>query len=392
MDRGTTVNAEVVVIGLGAMGSSVLYQLAKTGHSAIGIDRHDPPHAFGSSHGETRVTRLAIGEGAEFIPLVAKSHEIWRELEAEIGETLLVQCGALMIGPGSSPTMHHGKADFVRHTTALALERGIPHETLDADEMRRRYPVLSGLKDGDIGYFEPSAGYVFPERIIGAELAMARKAGARTMPDTVVRSIDRSGGGIRVDTSNGTVTADRVIVAAGTWTGPLLGGVYDRNLKVRRQLLHWFETEPEHLDALRALPVVIWQHGTGNEDYFYSFPVLPGDDRFKAASEQYAHTCLPDELDRDVRPDEPVVLYEAHLRGRVAGVGPTPVRSAVCAYAVTPDHGFIIDLHPDNDRIHVISACSGHGFKHSGGIGHAVVRALQDPEDRDTAFAVSRYV
>ena len=145
---------DTIVIGLGAVGSACLYQLAKRGQRVLGIDRFAPPHAMGSSHGETRITRQAIGEGDAYMPLVKRSHEIWREVETGTGAELLVQCGALILADRNSAANHHGKGDFVRRTIAAAERFGILHEVLDAAEIRARYPQL-GLAGNELGYSEP---------------------------------------------------------------------------------------------------------------------------------------------------------------------------------------------------------------------------------------------
>src|SRR5882724_8062273 len=154
-----TEQADFVVIGLGAMGSAVSYQLAKRGVSVIGIDRLAPPHPMGSSHGETRITRQAVGEGGSYAPLVLNSHRIWRELEADSGEKLLSQCGVLVMAPGTGTTSHHGKPDFVARSIKVARDFGIVHEILDGAEITRRFPQFLNLAGNERAYYEPGGGY-----------------------------------------------------------------------------------------------------------------------------------------------------------------------------------------------------------------------------------------
>ena len=155
------------------MGSAVLYQLAKRGAHVIGIDRFVPPHQMGSSHGETRITRQAVGEGRSYAPLVLNSHRIWRELEADTGKKLLNDCGVLVMAPGSGQTSHHGKPDFVARSIEVAGDFGIIHEVLDGAEVARRFPQFLGLAGNEKAYYEPGGGYVFPERCISALLERA---------------------------------------------------------------------------------------------------------------------------------------------------------------------------------------------------------------------------
>ena len=158
--------ADVLVVGLGAVGSAALYQSAKLGARAIGIDRFDPPHDQGSSHGDTRITREAIGEGREFVPLVQRSNQIWEELEAATGRSLLTRNGGLVLASPSMPGDHHGSTSFIQDTIAAAAEFGIAHEVLSAEELRHRYPQFR-LRGDEIGYFEPGAGFLRPEAMRG---------------------------------------------------------------------------------------------------------------------------------------------------------------------------------------------------------------------------------
>lgn len=372
---------DVAVVGLGAMGSATLYQCARRGMKAIGIDRHSPPHTLGSSHGDTRITRLAVGEGPAYVPFVKASHRIWRELEHETGETLLTECGALVIAGSEGGNSHHGKADFVRETCRAAESYGIAHEILASDALRSRFPYLIGLKGDEIAYFEPEGGFVRPEACIRAQLTMARRHGAEIRTETPALSVVcRPTGGVLIDTSAGAVIADKVIIAAGAWTAGLIGEVFPDILTVTRQVLHWFKVE-NRPSVPKNSPVMIWMHGESDTDYFYAFPPQFGEGAMKFATEQYAQTTSVDTIRRTVDPEESKEMFERHVRGRVAGIIGHAVRSAACLYTTTPDRGFVLDCLPANPDVFVISACSGHGFKHSAGIGAAVADRLEGSQE-----------
>ena len=360
------------MVGLGAMGAATLYQLARRGVPAVGIDRFAPPHAMGSSHGETRITRVAVGEGEAYVPFVRRSHEIWRELEAATGDTLLQQCGLLMMAPRGVRTGHHGKTDFLHRTEAVACRHAVPHEMLDAAAIAARFPAFL-LRGNEEGYLEPGGGFVHPERCISAQLAEARRLGATVLTGQAVGAVRRDGAGMVVDTDAGPVRADRVVVAAGAWAGRLLGLAFEPVLVPYRQVLHWVPLADEAPFRPGACPAYIWMHGSEPEDYFYGFPALPGSGEAKVATEQYGAACDPATVDRTVAPGEGAAMHGAHIAGRLRGAG-VPVRSAACLYTVTPDSGFVIARHPAEERITVVSACSGHGFKHSAGIGEAVAQ------------------
>ncbi len=388
-----TEGVDVAVIGLGAMGSAVLYQLARRGARVMGIDRYVPPHAFGSSYGETRITRQAVGEGRDYVPFVRDSQRIWRELELETGKALFNQCGALVIGPGDGVTTHHGMQDFAARSIDAAERYGIAHEVLDGAEVERRFPMFRGFSGNEKAYYEAEGGYVVPEACIAAHLDGAMALGATVRNGVEVHAIEQEATGVRLQTSDGPLRADRVVIAAGAWSAPLLGAPFDRLLSVSRQLLYWYA-----LDDVSAYgpdsPVFIWMYGRTDTDYFYGFPPMPGEASIKVAKEQYVTTTTADAVDRTVRLAETERMYRENVEGRLAGVTPRLSKAAVCLYTVTPDRGFIIDAHPTQDRVIVVSACSGHGFKHSAGIGLAVAEVLTDGRSRvDLApFALSRFL
>ena len=197
-----TTRFDTIVIGLGAMGSAALYQLAKAGQRVLGIDQFAPPHRMGSSHGETRITRLACGEGPEYTQFARRSHEIWRELEAKTGKSLLVQNGFLAISGEGPRAANHENPDFLATTIEAAERAGIAHELLTDAEIRQRYPAFNIL-DRDRAYFEPEAGYVFPEECIAAQLQQATALGAQVRTNETVKGFTTAGGSAQVTTDRG---------------------------------------------------------------------------------------------------------------------------------------------------------------------------------------------
>jgi sarcosine oxidase len=364
----------VVVVGLGAFGSAVLYQLAALGVRAVGVDRFSPPHAMGSSHGESRITRLAVGEGDAYAPLVRRSHELWREIEAESGAALFRQTGGLIMAPRDGAPLHHGKDNFLRRSIAVAERAGIAHEVLAAEEIAARYPQFR-LRGDELGYFEPSAGMLAPEACVAAQLRLAIGLGAEVRFNETVRSVRQAGSCVRVETSGGVIEAARCVVTAGPWIAGLLPALRPV-ARVYRQVLHWFAPlRPADFRADR-FPVFIWMHGDGEEDYFYGFPVAEGGVDLKVASESYAGTCDPDGMNRAVAAEEQAAMYSRHVLGRLRDVSDQATRSAACLYTVTPDAGFVVDALPGMERVLAVSACSGHGFKHSAAVGEAVAQVV----------------
>lgn len=370
--------ADAIVIGLGAMGSAAALQLARRGAKVVGIDRFSPPHEHGSSHGETRITREAIGEGECYVPLVKRAHEIWREIEAETGEELLVQCGGLVLSGARSS--HPKKAGFLDQTVAAARRYNIPHEVLSAEEVRTRFPQFV-LEGDERAYFEPGAGFVYPERCIAAQLRLAAQAGASIRTGEIVTAISSSGSGVRVETDRGVYEAGRAILSAGAWN-PGLAVSPLGHMSIHRQVLNWFEAEDPAQYTPGRFPVFIWMHGSEG-DQSYGFPIPPGTEGLKVATETYERTLgSPDEIDRTVASVETAFTYDKHVRGRLRGVTERCLKSKTCLYTLAPDSRFVIDAHPENDRLTIVSACSGHGFKHSAAIGEAVAEHTLEGRSR----------
>ena len=383
-------HAEVIVVGLGAVGSATLYQLARRGVRAIGIDRFRPPHDQGSSHGETRITRLGVGEGEAYVPLAVRSHAIWRELEAETGLALLLACGFALIDSSRGSSVMHGKAGFAERTFAAARRFGIAHERLTATELESRFPAF--ILDGDEQiYFEPGGGLVYPERCIAAQLERARALGAVVRENEPVRHLRPQGSGVAVVTDNACLQADRVVVAAGGWTPALVRGPFAR-LRLLRQVLHWIQPKDPELFSPAAFPTFIWTHGPRVVDTFYGFPLVStGTAGVKMATEQYAIAIDdPGALERRVHPAEFTALLEDHVHGRVGGLSDRAVGSEACFYTSAEDGDFVIGHASDSDRVLVASACSGHGFKHSAAMGEHLAKVSIGVEPLTTRFSAAR--
>lgn len=382
---------DVAVVGLGAAGAATLYQLARRGVSVVGIDRFSPPHIYGSTHGDTRITREAIGEGEAYTPLVRRSHAIWRELEAETGQDLLTQCGGLIIEAAGGGAAGHHRHEFLASTIACARRYGIEHELLTAADVKHRFPQF-GVDGTESAYYEPTAGFVRPERCVGAQLTVAARLGADIRRDERVLAVEPSGGGVRVRTDGGAVEAGRVVLAVGPWVRDFIGAELFRLFAVYRQVLNWFELSPEAGDHTSgAMPVFIWGLDDGNT--FYGFPAIDGTREIKVADEQLDSPTTADEASLDVEAGEPRALYERLLSVRLPGLSSRCLRTARCLYTVTPDANFVIDDHPDLPGVLLVSPCSGHGFKHSAGVGEAIAqRVTTGTSDADLSpFRLDRF-
>ncbi len=366
-----TTHFDVIVIGLGAVGSAAAWQLARRGARVLGLDRFSPPHDQGSSHGHTRITRLAVGEGPEYVPLVMRSHQIWREIEAATGESLLVQTGGLVIGPSDGRSSMHGQRDFVGQTLAVARAHGIAHEELSPQALRDRFPAFLTRGDERI-YFEPESGYLRPEACVAAQLGLARRSGAQLQMDEPAQTISDAGHSVTVRTASATYQAAQAVVCAGAWLPGLMGPPFAGTLKAHRQTLFWFEPEDESIYQAARFPVFIWSHGPTAADVSYGFPIAPGQGGVKVGAEQYDTECTPDEMSRDVSAEEAAQVHANHVQGRFRGLSAQVRHAAACVYTVAPQSRFVVTRARAVPQAVVVSACSGHGFKHSAALGEAV--------------------
>jgi sarcosine oxidase len=379
---------DAIVLGLGAMGAAATYQLARRGARVLGIDQYAPPHEFGSTHGETRITRVACGEGPEYTAFAQRSHEIWRELEAETGLELLTQNGFLAISGAGNRSSNHGVADFLGGTVAAAKAGGVRHEILDAATIRRRHPAFN-VADGDTAYHDSVGGFVRPEQCITAQLRTATRLGAELSLNEQVVSFEQADAGVSVRTGKQTYRGRQLIVAAGAWLPGLLGPALAGSFMVTRQVLYWFRARSEAAHAEFAperFPVYIWQ--LPRHQSIYGFPAVGGiEEGVKLATEQYDVATTPQSVSRTVDADEIREMYETYVEPFFPGLSPVCVRHKVCLYTWVDNARFIIDRHPALDRVIVASPCSGHGFKHSAGIGELLAEMVLDGKKPNPRFA-----
>jgi sarcosine oxidase len=382
---------DVIVVGLGAAGAATLFQLARRGTAVLGIDSHSPPHVFGSTHGDTRITREAIGEGMYYTPLVRRSHAIWRELEAETGQDLLTQCGGLIIEAAGGGAAGHHRHDFLSQTIACAEHYGVPHERLDAAGVTARFPQFK-LQGDESAYYEPGAGFVRPERCVDAQLTLAERHGAEVRRNERVLAIESNAGVVRVRTDQGVHEAPRVVLAVGPWIQDFVDQRELLLFRIYRQVLLWFALRPGAADHTPgAMPVYIWGLNDGNA--FYGFPEVDGAHTIKVATEHLEVPTTADAASMDVDDAETRETYDELIGPRLPAVSPNLERTARCLYTVTPDANFVVDEHPRLPGVLLVSPCSGHGFKHSAGLGEAIAQLVTTgTSDVDlTPFRIGRF-
>jgi len=254
----------------------------------------------------------------------------------------------------------------------------VPHEVLGAAAVRQRWPQFR-MQDDEAAVFEPGAGVVFPERCVGAQLSMARRAGAVLRGDTPVQRLERTASGLAVHTQAGVFHAPQLLLTAGAWLPGLLAGAgiaWTAQLRVLRQTLHWLAPDDAARFAPAACPTFIWTRGHRYEDTFYGMPLLDGVPGVKVGTEQFEHDTEPGALQREVGDAETADLHTRLVQPRLAGLGGRAVKRAACLYTMAPDGRFRVDAPAAWPGLTLVSACSGHGFKHSAALGEALAERL----------------
>lgn len=355
---------DVIVVGLGAVGSAAASALARRGAAVLGLDRFRPPHDLGSSHGRSRIIRTAYFEDPAYVPLVRRAFQGWRELEARTGRRLLRMTGALMLGAEGSA--------LIQGTLTSCRTWQLAHETLDAGEIARRFPALTP-PPGTVGVYEADGGALAPEECIRATLGEASKAGAELRFGEPARAWEPAAGGVEVTTGTGRFRAARLVLCAGAWTPGLLRAPLP--LEPERQVLHWFQpkTRPEAFTP-GALPAFVWERAPG--EYYYGLPEADGQ-AVKFARHHGGAPCDPDTVDRTVSPGD-IAAVAAPRRELLPDLDEQPTASQVCLYTNSPDHHFVVGLHPAAAGVAIAAGLSGHGFKFAPALGEALADLALD--------------
>lgn len=346
----------IIVVGLGAVGSAAAFHLARAGAAVVGFDRWRPPHRLGSTHGESRITRATAWEGAQYVPLVARAQLLWQDLERRSARRYLDACGGLFVG---HPHEYH-----VAGSLDSARAAGLPHEILDRATLAKRHPWLA-VPEGMVGFVDPGAGVLAPERIVEDQLAAATSLGAELHFDVEVHGFDARGDGVRIDCAAGRFSADAVVLCAGGWMAQLDGWT-GPTLEVERVTQHWF-AEADGAAPRAASPVLLLSDGADHATAV--FPTRDG--RIKVAGHGSGRVGPIAALDREVRADD-VAGAARMLREFLPRHAGAYRESSTCFYTRTPSGHFVIDRMPGAPQVVFASACNGYGFKFSAAVGEAL--------------------
>ncbi len=351
-------NYDVIILGLGAMGSAAAQHVAERRVKVLGIEQFTPPHDKGSSHGGTRMIRQAYWEGPDYIPLVLRAYELWGRLEQDAGAKLLTMTGGLILGPAAS--------QLVKGGIAAADAHGIRYSVLSRSEIRERFPAITPLED-DVAVHEELAGFLLPEECIRAQLKMAAQNGADLHFNEKVVNWSAQSDRIEVTTDRGTYEAEHLVIAAGPWANQALRHVFP--LRVTRQVMTWIDPRGGVEPFLPSrFPVFLCE--SPEDGYLtYGFPAVDGPSGgVKAAIHGSPVECTPETIDRVIHElDGSEVIRR--LRPRFPALDSEIVKAQTCMYTMTPDEHFIIGQHPQYPAVSIACGFSGHGFKFAAVVG-----------------------
>ena len=370
--RNHSKHFNTIVVGVGGMGSATCYHLAKRGKRVLGLEQFDIPHLRGSSHGYTRIIRLAYYEHPSYVMLLKRSYELWHAIEQTAGEKLLHYTGSIDAGPAESWVF--------KGALQSAVQYDLPHEVLTGIEMQQRFPGYRFPQDL-MALYQPQGGFLTPERCIVAYANAAMDLGAEIHGREKVLSYEPNGtGGVRVRTDRDEYEADTLVITAGAWDAQLMPHLAGLAVP-ERQVLAWLQPQKPEYFKPSNFPVF---NCLVPEGRFYGFPVhgVPG---FKFGKyHHFEETGNPDRLIVDAnepRPEDEIMLRDFASRYFPDGTGPT-MTLATCMFTNTPDGHFIIDQHPNLPQVFYASPCSGHGYKFASVIGEIMADLGERGETR----------
>ena len=361
---------EAAVLGLGGVGSAAFAELARRGIDVVGIDRWKPPHQLGSSHGQSRIFRIAYFEHPNYVPLAQRSREAWLSMENRVERRVFIPSGGAWIGPNG--------CRVVRDSQLAADEHGLEYELISGEEANRRWPAFSADSDA-VCFYEQDAGIVCPENAIISFLEDGVSNGGTLRCGDQMLELNPSDRDVQIKLSSGVLRAQKVIVTLGAWSSDLLSDV-GIALQPQRQVLGW--TKPKSRELVREGQLPVWVFSDSDTSIQYGFPIcdgMPGPDGAKIARHCQGEPCDPDTVRRTTdAEDEKTLLTD--LSDRVPAAAGDLIDTKVCMYTLSKDEHFIVDQHPDYNHVVVGCGFSGHGFKFCPALGEGLADILLEGE------------
>jgi sarcosine oxidase len=359
---------DVIVLGVGGVGSAALDQLAGRGLRVLGIDRFPPGHDRGSSHGRTRLIRQAYFEHPDYVPLLRRTYELWADLSERSGKTLYHQVGILQVG--------RADGTVVPGVLASARQHKLDVEELSEGEVTARFPGVR-ISRPLVALFEKQAGYLDVEDCVRAAADQAVHRGAVLQLGESVRRWKADGTGVSVETDRGTYRAASLIITAGAWAGTLLADLGIR-FQVIRKSLYWYAAPERIYSPIHGFPGFLIETDDGS---FYGFPHI--DEHGLKAAEHTGGLPVADPLNVDRHPDpNETIRVERFLAEYLPAVSREPLDFATCLYTLSPDSHFVVDRHPEHPQVSFAAGLSGHGFKFATVLGEVLADLAQHGQTR----------
>jgi sarcosine oxidase len=363
-DLGAWAMYDVIVIGLGAMGNAAVAEIAARGHRVLGLEAFQPAHKLSSSHGDSRIIRLGYHEDPAYLPLLQRAYRNWARMERRLQTDLLTKVGVLQIGKPDS--------ELIRGMLASCAQYGLAHDILDHTAMADRYPAYR-LADGEIGVFDPQGGYIRPEAAVWGNLKLATADGAHIHIGERVTGIER-GETITVRSPQARYETHKVILATGAWIAELVPELAALARPIK-QVVAWYQPRDGFLAQPERMPCFLSDEG--QDGTWFGFPQI-GVDGVKIGKHcHFLEPINPDEANPPITQAD-IDLLDSFAARRMPEVATTQVKAVTCRYTMLPGENFLIDVLPDDSRVVVCSACSGHGFKFSSVLGEILADLALD--------------
>ncbi len=360
---------DCIVIGLGGVGTSALLAASERNLNVLGIDQYSAVHSRGSSHGHTRIVRTSYFEHPNYVPLAQDSITRWRKIEDECGRELMKLDGLLQVGPQNG--------SVVEGVLASANKYQLPVEVFQAAEAERRFPEFR-IRENELAIYEESAGYLFVERCIEAQLKLAKSKGAKVEFDVSLQAWERTADGlIKITTSSNEFVTKGLIVATGAWSDDFLLPQLPLNLSVKRKSQFWFDVDPDQQDKLANIPTFFFETDSG---CYYGFPWLENVGIKISEHTGGEPVTDPSNVDRTLYKHEQERL-ESFVRERFSDLCPRLREHSVCMYTMTPDEHCVVDRLPSVENVVFAAGLSGHGFKFTPLLGVHLVELLLGKEN-----------
>ena len=369
---------DAIVVGTGGVGSAALYHLASRGVRVLGLDQFSQAHSHGSSHGQSRIIRQAYFEHPDYVPLLLDAYRLWEDVERQSQRKLFHQVGLLEVGPSDGVLIPGVMQSVTQHH--------LPIEELDPRRASERFP-FSVSADVSV-VFEPTAGYLLVEDCVQTHLDLASELGADWRQQEVVQWKANTGS-VEVHTKSESYEADQLLICGGAWSQSLLSEI-GVPLRILSKHQYWFEAD----DVARDLPTFFFETSDG---CFYGFPSIADEEEAQVGMKVARHSGgtfhdEPVELEH-LTDSEDEAATRAFIAKHLPFCGERLLRQQACMYTVSPDEHFIIDRHPNLDRVVFAAGLSGHGFKFTSVLGRVLTDlALRTSEKPQTDFlGLSRF-